>query len=110
MPVGRLIRYNTDKGWGFLKPDDGVSAEETFVHRSVLKAAGVTSPKPGMAFAYEIGERGGRDCAVSVASLRSWQVEPTVDEDGWPSHIDLPTSSKAPTRNETVSKDEQHSG
>jgi cold shock CspA family protein len=105
VPIGRLIRY-TEKGWGFLKSDDSGSAEETFVHRSILRAAGVSNPKPGMAFAYEVGERDGKACAVSVESLRSWQVEPTVDEDGWPSHLDLPTGRKAPTRDNSKNEDE----
>jgi hypothetical protein len=56
--------------------------------------------------AYEIGERDGKACAVSVESLRSWQVEPTVDEDGWPSHLDLPTSRKAPARDNSKNEDE----
>ena len=77
MPIGILQRYNDARGFGFLR-SDSEQMEDVFVHSSVLKSAGIKNPKPGAPLIYEIGERNGKPCAISVEALKSWQVE---DED-----------------------------
>jgi CspA family cold shock protein len=77
MPIGTLKRFNADRGFGFIAPDSEVGPE-CFVHVSILARAGIKNAKPGDPLIYEIGERGGKPCAVSVEALKAWQVE---DED-----------------------------
>jgi cold shock protein len=107
MPIGRVKRYNETKGYGFLTPDSE-PGEDCFFHASVMNRAGVKTPKPGDPFAYEIGERQGKPCAISVEALRSWQTEtPDTDTDdsddgdyGALATVLAPTRHRgAPTRN-----------
>jgi len=49
--------------------------EDVFVHLSVLKSAGIKDPKPGSPLIFEVGERNGKPCAVSVEALKAWQIE-----------------------------------
>ena len=96
MPVGRLTRFNPIKCFGFVTSDSEPGAD-VFIHSSVLRAAGIRDPRVGDALVYSVGMREGRECVLDCSALHSWRAEETVDEDGWPSHIDLPTSRKAPT-------------
>jgi cold shock CspA family protein len=50
------------------------------VHITQLGRAGLKNPKPGDPLIYEIGERNGKECAVAVEALKSWQVD-NGDED-----------------------------
>jgi cold shock CspA family protein len=68
-----------DRGFGFIVPDSE-NSPECFVHISTLTRAGLRNPKPGAPLIYEIGERNGKPCAISVEALKTWQVE-TDDED-----------------------------
>lgn len=79
MPIGILQRYNDARGFGFLR-SESEPMEDVFVHSSVLKSAGIKNPKPGAPLIFEIGERNGKSCAVSVEALKSWQIDST-DED-----------------------------
>jgi cold shock CspA family protein len=96
LPIGRLIRWNDAKGFGFVRADSVERGEDVFIHRSVLLAANIRAPRLGDALIYEIGERQGKSLVVSCEALHSWREQPEIDGDGWPSHIDLPTSRKAP--------------
>jgi len=97
VPIGRLVRWNDTKKFGFVRADSVERGEDVFIHSSVLRAANIRAPRLGDALIYEIGERDGRTLVVSCEALHSWRAEPEIDGDGWPSHIDLPTSRKAPT-------------
>ena len=74
MPIGRIQRFNSERGFGFLRADSE-SMEDVFVHLSVLKSAGIKDPKPGSPLIFEVGERNGKPCAVSVEALKAWQIE-----------------------------------
>jgi cold shock CspA family protein len=74
MPIGRIARFNTDRGFGFVEPDSEPGAT-TFVHISRLILAGIKNPKVGTPIIYEVGEHKGKPCVVSCEALKSWQVE-----------------------------------
>lgn len=65
MPVGTLVRWTDDRGFGFIRPDDAQSSD-VFVHIRELKRAGVEDPIEGDAYEYAIGQRNGRDIATAL--------------------------------------------
>ena len=68
MPTGRVKFFNTDRGFGFILPDDGGC--DVFVHVHEVEAAGMKILVPGQLVAYEIGRtRDGRSKAVNLRLL-----------------------------------------
>lgn len=67
MPIGTIKFFNTDKGYGFVAPEDG--GNDSFVHISAVQAAGMHSLDKGQRISYEV-ERGqnGKESAVNLAS------------------------------------------
>jgi cold shock protein len=65
MPVGTVKWFNSQKGYGFIQPDDG--AKDVFVHISAVEMAGLGSLREGQKLSYEI-ERGqqGKTSAVNL--------------------------------------------
>lgn len=78
MPIGRIVRFNKDRGFGFVEPDSE-PGPSVFVHISRLFLAGIRDPKVGMPLAYEIGTHDGRECVIGVEALRGYQVADTDD-------------------------------
>jgi cold shock CspA family protein len=79
MPIGRLVRFNSEKKYGFVRPDSE-SGPDVFIHCSILQRGGFKSPKVGEPIVFEVGERAGKECVVSCEPLRAWQIEDD-DED-----------------------------
>jgi CspA family cold shock protein len=50
--LGTVKFFNADKGYGFIKPDDG--GRDIFVHITAVERAGLTSLPEGQRVAYEI--------------------------------------------------------
>jgi CspA family cold shock protein len=68
MPSGRVKFFNTDRGFGFILPDDG--GPDVFVHVDEVVAAGLKTLVAGQLVAYEIGRaRDGRSKAVNLRLL-----------------------------------------
>ena len=65
MPIGTVKFFNTDKGYGFIAPEDG--GKDSFVHISAVQAAGMQTLTQDQLVSYEI-ERGqnGRESAVNL--------------------------------------------
>lgn len=67
MKVGTVKFYNDQKGFGFIKPDEG--GNDVFVHATALERAGMNGLREGqkVSFDTEVDRRSGKT-AVSVIS------------------------------------------
>ena len=67
MAIGTVKFFNTDKGYGFIAPDDG--GKDSFVHISAVQAAGMHTRENNQRVSYDV-ERGqnGKESAVNLAS------------------------------------------
>ena len=52
MPVGTVKFFNTQKGFGFLAPDDGSS--DVFVHVSAVEQAGTETLREGQRLSFDV--------------------------------------------------------
>jgi len=52
MPVGTVKFFNTQKGFGFIQPDDG--GNDVFVHATALERAGMRGLVQGQKVAFDI--------------------------------------------------------
>ena len=65
--TGTVKFFNTDKGYGFIQPDDG--SADSFVHISAVQAAGMQTLGKVQRLNYEV-ERGrnGKESAINLSS------------------------------------------
>ncbi|KHS48337.1 MULTISPECIES: cold-shock protein [Novosphingobium] len=67
MPVGTVKFFNTEKGYGFIQPDNG--GADSFVHISAVQAAGMASLDKDQRVSYEVETgRNGKASAVNLVS------------------------------------------
>lgn len=67
MTIGTVKFFNTDKGYGFIQPEDGSS--DSFVHISAVQAAGMTTLKEGERLSYEVEVgQNGKASAVNLSA------------------------------------------
>ncbi len=52
MATGTVKFFNTQRGYGFIEPEDG--SKDAFVHISALERAGLTSLSEGQKVSYEL--------------------------------------------------------
>ena len=66
MPIGTVKFFNSDKGYGFIAPEDG--GADSFVHISAVQAAGMQTLEKDQRVSYDV-ERGrnGKASAVNLA-------------------------------------------
>ncbi|HVA14007.1 MAG TPA: cold-shock protein [Stellaceae bacterium] len=67
MPIGTVKWFNSQKGYGFIQPDDG--SKDVFVHISAVEAAGLGSLNEGQKLSFDI-ERG-QQGKVSAVNLKN---------------------------------------
>ena len=67
MATGKVKWYNSQKGYGFIAPDDG--GKDVFVHATALEAAGVRSLNDGQAVSYELQSDRGKTSAGMLKLL-----------------------------------------
>jgi len=65
MAVGTVKFFNTQKGFGFIAPEQG--GKDVFVHISALERSGMSSLNDGQKVSFELErDRQGRDSAVNL--------------------------------------------
>lgn len=67
MPIGTVKFFNTDKGYGFIAPEDG--GDDSFVHISAVQQAGMATLNKDQRLSYEVEiDRRGKKSAVNLVS------------------------------------------
>ena len=65
MPIGTVKFFNTDKGYGFIQPEDG--GTDAFVHITAVERAGMSTLNKEQRVTYELEtDRNGRTSAVNL--------------------------------------------
>jgi len=65
MASGTVKWFNTQKGYGFIQPDDG--SKDVFVHISAVERAGMGTLNEGQKISYEIARDRGKESAANLA-------------------------------------------
>lgn len=66
MAIGSVKWFNTEKGYGFLTPDEG--ARDVFVHITALQEAGLEALKEGQRIEFELTQN--QDGKTKATGLR----------------------------------------
>ena len=64
MAVGTVKFFNTQKGYGFIQPEDG--SKDVFVHITAVERAGMRSLNEGQRVSYEIVTERGKQAAGNL--------------------------------------------
>lgn len=65
MPTGTVKFFNTDKGYGFIAPEDG--GNDAFVHISAVERAGLRTLDKDQRITYELElDKRGKQSAVNI--------------------------------------------
>lgn len=64
MATGTVKWFNTQKGYGFIQPDDG--GKDVFVHISAVQRAGMVSLNEGQKIAFEVTTERGKTAATNL--------------------------------------------
>jgi CspA family cold shock protein len=67
MSTGIVKFFNTAKGFGFIRPDDG--SKDVFVHVSAVERAGLGSLNEGQKLSFELEQ--GKDGKTSAGELKA---------------------------------------
>ena len=65
--TGTVKWFNTQKGYGFIAPDDGT--KDAFVHISAVEQAGLESLREGQKVSFDL--EAGRDGKMSAVNLKA---------------------------------------
>lgn len=66
MAIGTVKFFNTNKGFGFIQPDEG--GPDVFVHITALEKAGMRSLVEGQKVSYDVVTERGKTAAGNLAS------------------------------------------
>jgi CspA family cold shock protein len=69
MRTGTVKFYNSQRGYGFIQPDDG--GKDVFVHATALERAGMRGLVEGqkIGFDVEVDRRSGKDAASNLQQV-----------------------------------------
>ena len=67
MTIGTVKFFNTDKGYGFIAPENG--GNDSFVHISAVQQAGMATLNKDQRVSYDVEtDRRGKQSAINLAS------------------------------------------
>jgi CspA family cold shock protein len=66
MAIGTVKFFNSNKGFGFIQPDNG--GPDVFVHVTALERAGMTGLAEGQKVSYDVVTERGKSAAANLAS------------------------------------------
>ena len=67
MAVGTVKFFNTQKGFGFIQPDDG--SKDVFVHISAVERAGMRTLNEGQKVQFDVQSERGKLAATNLQSV-----------------------------------------
>ncbi len=67
MAVGTVKFFNTQKGYGFIQPDDG--GKDVFVHVSAVERSGMHTLNEGQKVSFEVVTERGKTAAANLKSV-----------------------------------------
>jgi CspA family cold shock protein len=68
MTTGTVKFFNTQRGYGFIEPDDG--SKDAFVHISAVERAGLSSLNEGQKVSYELQPgQNGKSSAENLSAV-----------------------------------------
>jgi len=69
MATGTVKWFNSQKGYGFIQPDDG--GKDVFVHISAVQRAGLSGLNEGQKISYELAQdkRSGKSSADQLRTI-----------------------------------------
>lgn len=67
MAIGTVKFFNTQRGYGFIQPDDG--SKDVFVHISAVERAGMQTLSEGQKVKFEVVSERGRPVAGNLESV-----------------------------------------
>ena len=68
MTTGTVKFFNTQRGYGFIEPDDG--SKDAFVHISAVERAGLSSLSEGQKVSYELQPgQNGKSSAENLSAV-----------------------------------------
>jgi CspA family cold shock protein len=68
MPSGTVKWFNSQKGFGFIQPDDG--GKDAFVHISAVERAGLSGLNEGQKLSFDLVPNKGKTSAENLKLLR----------------------------------------
>ncbi len=68
MKTGTVKFYNSQKGFGFIEPEDG--AKDVFVHATALESAGISGLSEGQKVSFDV-ETDRRSGKLAVSSIQA---------------------------------------
>jgi cold shock protein len=64
MSVGTVKFFNAQKGFGYIRPQDG--SKDVYVHVSSIEKAGLTTLSEGQQVAFEVSSESGKNAAIDL--------------------------------------------
>jgi cold shock protein len=64
MPTGKVKWFNSQKGFGFIQPDNG--GPDVFVHISAVERAGLSGLNEGQAVTFDLATERGKTNAANL--------------------------------------------
>lgn len=64
MSIGTVKFFSTQKGFGYIRPEDG--SKDVYVNASSLEKAGLTALSEGQKVSFEVASEGGKNAAISL--------------------------------------------